>query len=511
MSTSEKDPFEHELGRAQRERMEAIGFYGAAWHTPVSPFGDAVARGDAEAVERLLSADPSLALSRTAEGTAVHDAAAGGHASVLRALLAHGAKSSALDQCGSNAVASALGADCATEAALVETMRTLLRTEGSRDTLGWGPPCELIEAQASANDNEEARTGRAAECVEAAMAVAWARHVRAARDYPRLASFLLRQLGNRVSSRACRAALDAAVRDGHWETARVLFAWLRLHMQDSERLPDPPAHDPSPAAPSYRPCPTCLVWWLSAFDRVCPACGSPLGDEDARPKSDWWPRSRREDAPPSCLEKQEAAVESALTDLTERSLRVLACRNTVSREVPAERWRATVVRLNAATVAINALRDAYQHHLWAVETTWWLNALELAAADWHRLTHAECERRMEWCNRKWVNWQSALRSWEGQHLEARDRQTRDRRGVGAGEPEAIGAARRAIHSAKMVREALIEYQAGIAAAQNGGRSGAGVLCPVEAYTLRTSMMRGLADGLGALERQRAALPLPTDK
>jgi len=492
------DAFESELGRAQRERMEASGFYGAAWQTAASqPIMQAAEDGDAYALARLLHDDPSLAQAQeryVSNEAALHKAARGGHAACALILVAAGASPYALNRQGCDSLDVLLGSP-APEPSLRATARVLLDAR-ERARVGAGASDSMTALSVIYQDGgspeyaEEMR--REAEEFERVRVLIAAQRLRASgQDCPRLCALLLRAEAPRPQ--AVSAALRLASGAGHLETARVLCDWLRLHA-DVGGMPDEPPPDPSPTRSTHHLCPACLAWWVVHSDAACPYCDATTEAGAAGPgQAAWWPWGKS-DAPPPCLEAQERLIEEALWDLASRSARVSDSRARVGRESRSERGRALDRRLAQAAAEVRDLQAEYGHCQWAAEIASWWNSLELAVAEWDKLTFDECGRRIEWCVLLRGRWRSALAEWER-------RDAAERLALGAGgEPDVVIAARQALYGVGQIQQALLEARATLAVRADG-RAGRGRRlppCPTEPYRARVRVMTDLAHRTAAL-------------
>ena len=493
-----KDPFEVELGRASRERMEASGFWGALWRSPeLPPEVIAAQEGDARTLARLLHDDPALVSLRVREqtqDTLLHLAARGGHAAAVRLLALSGAdpfalNGQALDPLG------VLLTSTASEQALRETAGVLLDavTRTAPDMPRNGPSA-IFDGELASED--EATRQHSEENLERLRGIDAAMRLRASgQDCPSLCALLLRTSEVAQDTAACRAALTLARAAGHDGTARVFLQWLR---RLGEKDLAPP--DAWPMQETYCLCHNCFGWWV-ATPAACPNCGAANDAEGVRPRQTaWWPWGKS-DAELPCVKAQEEAIQAALWDLDARSLRIADSCPNLGRLAGANGASVRGARLAEAAAHVRHLQLDYAHALWSAEVATCWNLLELAVADWDALSFDECGRRVQWCDALRGRWRGTLSAWERRHAA-------DCLAFGIrGEPDAIVQMRQLIYACGQIQQGLLDARAALAVRRDG-QSGEGTrvpACPIEPYRVCVRAMRDLARRRQALDRRLALL------
>lgn len=485
-----KDPYETELGKDSRERMEATGFYGATLHSPKPPPVVRAAKdGDSHALARFIQAEPVLAQFREQQQpqeTLLHMAARGAHAAAVRVLVVGGADVSAVN-CQSQDALSVLLTSTASEQALRETAWVLLDAQ-SRATPDSRPCTQLVLYMADLMNSEadvisdDVDAGRCAEEEEleqlrALVGAMWL--VTAGADCSRLTAMLLPRLDVARDPAACQFARTLARVAGHSATERVLAQWLNHLSENKLPGPDQASYDPFPRQATYHLCACCLAWWVAPSDLTCPNCGT-AGVAATKPrKSNWWPWGQAEASPP-CIFAQEATVHKALWDLETRARRIAIVRLGHGLAARSNREQLMDRQLAEAATEVRTLQSGFQQALWAAEVVAWWNMLEIAVTDWDALDYEECGRRIEWCDALRARWRTMLRSWERQ-------QTADQLSAGShGETDPVICARQAVYSCGQIQQVLLEARA-ILAVRADGRAGKGgrlPAAPVEPFRTR---------------------------
>jgi hypothetical protein len=153
----------------------------------------------------------------------------------------------------------------------------------------------------------------------------------------------------------------------------------------------------------------------------------------------------------SSLAQDEQVILQRLEALQERGKRLVDVKRRVEAEEPAEHWQQLLTDLARAAGALHRQRERYRAKLWEIALVRWQNVLEALVSGWDRLTHDECDRRLQRLDAARTRGEAMLREWELADLAA----TPDAQGC-------IERLRHALESCEPLRQALVAQQAMLA-------------------------------------------------